>query len=392
MNESKIFEMMELELKLIHPNIKIKAEWLKNRFKNGQFNLRSLKLIILPMGALIALNPFDLDLGDNDISELPDNFGQLTNLEKLSLVQNELSELPDTFGQLTSLELLFLDKNKFTKVPYILKKLKKLNRIHLSNNNIENFEFNFPESLEKLFAMHCNISFLDSDISQIKHLKLISMSFNRISKLPKLQSILRLEYISLSNNLLTEFPSSWNTEFIKELGLAVNEIHKFDFTGLTGLREINLGENELVHLGGILDMPNINTISIGGNPLKQLPELNGIRKIITFNLGNTMISYFPKSFAFLANLEYLDISNNLELKTIPDFFTKLKNLKRLHIGRSKGKHGRICIPIHVVNSFNKIKCLIEGHRGKIHIRVSESCEKDSFGKLLYDVFPEYRQQ
>lgn len=390
--DKDIFTMMDLELKLLYKDIRVNSEILREKYKNGKMNLASLNLEYLPMGSLIALNPEQLELGNNKLSEIPGNFGKLTNLKSLSLVQNDLSDLPDNFNELVNLEALYLSSNQFTTVPCILKLLVNLKKIQFTNNNIEIFEFNFPKTLEVLIASHCNISILKLGNCQLKNFKSMGLSYNRITKLPEIENKVSFENISISNNQLKEFPYSWHSDSIKTLQLEKNELEQFDFTGLNGIVELRLGENMVTKLVGVLDMPYINTMSIGGNPIEKLPDLSGIKNIKTFNMGGTLISSFPESFAYLENLEYLDISNNLELKTIPDFFINLKKLKRLSIRRSKRKYGRICIPIHVVESLNKIRCSIDGHQGKVHIRVSESCEKDDFGKSLTDVFPEYRQK
>jgi Leucine-rich repeat (LRR) protein len=60
-----------------------------------------------------------LDLQQNQLTALPDAFGQLTGLEALNLYGNELTALPSTFGQLTGLEggQLFLSGNPLNSPP-----------------------------------------------------------------------------------------------------------------------------------------------------------------------------------------------------------------------------------------------------------------------------------
>lgn len=46
-----------------------------------------------------------LDLSVNGIAELPDEIGQLTNLQSLILSGNPLTALPESIGQLTNLRV-----------------------------------------------------------------------------------------------------------------------------------------------------------------------------------------------------------------------------------------------------------------------------------------------
>lgn len=58
-----------------------------------------------------------LVLTDNQLSELPTSFGELTQLKKLSLACNQLSALPDSMAQLQQLELLRLGANQLAATP-----------------------------------------------------------------------------------------------------------------------------------------------------------------------------------------------------------------------------------------------------------------------------------
>lgn len=53
----------------------------------------------------------------NQISQLPEHFGDLTSLIRLGLKGNKLTELPASFTQLTSLVELFITDNKLTTLP-----------------------------------------------------------------------------------------------------------------------------------------------------------------------------------------------------------------------------------------------------------------------------------
>ena len=56
-------------------------------------------------------------LGRNQLTELPPEIGNLTNLYRLELKGNQLAELPAEIGNLVNLAFLNLDDNQLTELP-----------------------------------------------------------------------------------------------------------------------------------------------------------------------------------------------------------------------------------------------------------------------------------
>ena len=75
-----------------------------------------------------------LDLSNNLLTWLPENFPTLTHLIHLDLSKNQLSDLPEYFGQLTNLRHLDLYSNQLTKLPPSFSQLKSLKWLDLKNN------------------------------------------------------------------------------------------------------------------------------------------------------------------------------------------------------------------------------------------------------------------
>ena len=61
-------------------------------------------------------------------------------LEVLDLTDNNLTTLPDDFDKFKKLKILFLSNNQFNHVPKILAKLPILSMIGMRNNKIKIFE------------------------------------------------------------------------------------------------------------------------------------------------------------------------------------------------------------------------------------------------------------
>ena len=58
-----------------------------------------------------------LDLLSNELTLLPPEIGNLTNLQKLELEYNQLTSLPPEIGNLTNLQQLSVSDNQLTSLP-----------------------------------------------------------------------------------------------------------------------------------------------------------------------------------------------------------------------------------------------------------------------------------
>jgi hypothetical protein len=58
-----------------------------------------------------------LNLRNNQLTSLPEEIGNCTNIKLLFLSWNKLKTLPPSVGKLTNLEILYLDNNQLTSLP-----------------------------------------------------------------------------------------------------------------------------------------------------------------------------------------------------------------------------------------------------------------------------------
>jgi internalin A len=94
-----------------------------------------------------------LDLSDNNLSVLPKEIAQLTNLITLDLSWNKLSELPKEITQLTNLTTLYLNFNKLSQLPKEIVQLTNLTSLNLGSNQLT--------ELPKEIAQLTNLTLLD---------------------------------------------------------------------------------------------------------------------------------------------------------------------------------------------------------------------------------------
>ncbi|MEL6353662.1 MAG: COR domain-containing protein, partial [Cyanobacteria bacterium J06627_28] len=217
-------------------------------------------------------NLTSLDLGNNQIKELPEFIGQLTNLTSLYLRGIQIKELPEFIGQLTNLTSLDLSDNQLKELPEFIGQLTNLTSLDLSDNQLKEL----PEFIGQL----TNLTSLDLSGIQIKELP------EFIGQLTNLTSL------NLWNNQLKELP-----EFIGQL------------TNLTSLDLDNTQLKELPEFIG--QLINLTSLDLRNNQLKELPEVvYQLKNLNSLILWNNKISLLPNRIRTLTALETLDVRAN----------------------------------------------------------------------------------
>lgn len=139
------------------------------------------------IGNLVNLNI--LELSGCNLERVPRSIGNLINLKQLNLDRNKLVSIPNEIASLTLLESLSLYDNKIQKVSAKIWKLKSLVRVFLSRNNI--VEFEIPDSV--------SISLTNVDLSENINLKIVPDFFGKLSN---------LKYLDLECTQVVQLPAS----------------------------------------------------------------------------------------------------------------------------------------------------------------------------------------
>ncbi len=145
------------------------------------------------------------------LSEFPKEiFDMAETLEVLDLTDNNLSKLPNDFGKLKNLKILFLSNNLFEEVPMVLANCPNLSMIGFRNNNIKSLAENaLPLSTRWLILTDNELETLPESIGDLTLLQKCMLSGNKLSSLP--QSIGRchnLELLRIAVNTLGSLPTS----------------------------------------------------------------------------------------------------------------------------------------------------------------------------------------
>lgn len=180
-------------------------------------------------------------------------YSLIDTLEVLDLTDNNLTTLPDDFDKFKKLRILFLSNNQFNHVPKILAKLPILSMIGMRNNKIKIFEENsLPLSTRWLILTDNELTSLPQSIGDLKLLQKCMLSGNKLSFLPEsLNKCFNLELLRIAANKLTSFPTSLlSLPKLSWLAYSGNPFCKKHPESKNGLQIIDWDELEIKELLG----------------------------------------------------------------------------------------------------------------------------------------------
>ncbi len=161
----------------------------------------------LRSGQLQGSKQFQLAAG---LATFPDEIFKLADsLEILDLSNNNLSELPDNFSQLKQLKIAFLNNNQFEEFPQVLAQCPQLSMVSLKGNQLKAIAPNaLSPNFRWLILTNNQLTELPSSIGQLSKLQKLMLAGNRLRSLPpELAHCHNLELIRIAANQLTELPA-----------------------------------------------------------------------------------------------------------------------------------------------------------------------------------------
>ena len=185
----------------------------------------------------------------SDLTEFPQEIFELADtLEILDLTDNQLSELPDNFAQLSQLKILFLSNNQFTKFPAVLADCPKLEIISFKKNKlVEIPEQSIPLAIRCLVLTANAIPKLPASIGDLKSLQKLMLAGNQLTSLPETMKLCRaLQLMRISANQLVSLPDFlFQLPKLAWLAFAGNPCSKVFATADPELPGINFADIEL---------------------------------------------------------------------------------------------------------------------------------------------------
>jgi leucine-rich repeat protein SHOC2 len=325
------------------------------------------------------------------LSSLPENLGDLKDLEELTIIRTEISAIPESLYQLSKLKKLDLRQNKIASLGSEISNLKSLEWLDVSLNRLERI----PEELEKLTSLK-ELFVYDNPFKEIndfiafntyeynyttdketkQHIELkypkdvlvinkswLEIPLNRIEEIITTHQVktLRVESVAMLNRILapeavnhfskiTTLDLQWNNwvnyqyerGFFKDMHVRINlpsneeaKIKELpEGIGLmTWLEEVNLYGNKIEKLPeSFFKLKNLKKLNLKGNRIAVLPDLfASLSELTHLNLGSIEFSVIPESIFSLKNLVHLDLSWNRNLAVLSPFIGNLANLEELYL-------------------------------------------------------------
>jgi len=156
----------------------------------------------------------ELDLSENQLTELPTELGELTQLQELDLAGNQLTGMPSWLGKLRRLRRLDLRNNQFAEAPKELWKLKQLQKLNLTENELTELPAKLGRlrQLQQLHVGNNKLTELPAELGELRQLQELHLSGNQLTELPsELSNLKQLQTLVLSDNCLVELPTEFES-------------------------------------------------------------------------------------------------------------------------------------------------------------------------------------
>lgn len=254
---------------------------------------------------------------DNQISDL-DGITELDGLLKLRLRRNRIQQVDFTGFQLFRLSQLDLTSNDISSLTG-LQGLPALTTLKLDQNPLQQVSVMELQmtGLTSLSMQRCGLDSLD--VSGVPHIQALFVDDNRLANIGGLGTLKHLETLSMRRQCLPEatsisvFHVPMEARVVRLSGNAIPALQlQHSFLNLQELELASTGLQELPDDFG-LRMPNLRSLNLNFNALKDLRPLLNIQKLETLNVCGNRLGRLRKSVATLAkmaSLRSLDLRDN----------------------------------------------------------------------------------
>ncbi|NWH79383.1 OMD protein, partial [Piaya cayana] len=300
-----------------------------------------------------------------------------SHVQQLYLQNNDIEAVPaGPFTNVSFLREINLSHNKikFHMIDQgVFAKLSNLVQLHLQHNELEEFPFPLPSSLERLFLGFNKISrlssnaleglpnitmldlcnnFLDDSVlkgkpfSNMKNLMQLNLCNNKLQTMPP-DLPLSLMYLSLENNSISYIPENYFGRLPRIIALRMSHNNLQDIPpntfNLPNLLELNLGHNKLKQVFYIprslqhlyIEDNDIETINVtvmcpNIDPLNinQLTYIRVDRNKLTSPISTYAFFCFPHIRTIYYGEQHVNVTKSTQLRT--PVFRRFLTLEELH--------------------------------------------------------------
>jgi internalin A len=237
----------------------------------------------------------ELDLVGEQITEIPMEIGNLTNLTSLNLCWNQIVKIPLEIEKLINLTSLNLSWNQITEIPVSIGKLNNLTYLDLQDNQITNISRSIENltNLINLDLRNNKITDISRSIEKLINLTDLNLGGNQITKIPmSIEELTNLTHLDLGCNQITEIPA--------------------EICDLTNLTNLGLWENQITNIPTEIEkLTNLTRLALGCNQITEIPvEIEKLTNLTCLYLRNNRITKIPHWFQSFENLKVIDLRGN----------------------------------------------------------------------------------
>ncbi|EGT36552.1 CBN-TOL-1 protein [Caenorhabditis brenneri] len=266
-----------------------------------------------------------VNLAGNLLKRIPDSVNSLPNLVALNVSRNTIEATNSTILISPELEMLDASHNNLETLPseWLQKCEKRLAHLHLEHNQIEKIPsgvLSNATNLQTLDLSSNRLRVFGDDIlpenSKIGNLRLANNSLEVLEPL-SLEG-LKLEFLDLSKNRLTEVPAAiGKVEQLKKVDLSHNQIGKvyqYVLNKIKQLHTVDLSNNQLQSIGPYIfsDSSELHSLDVSNNEISLLFKDAFARcpKLRKISMRNNKIKSLDEGLTEANALRRLDVSNN----------------------------------------------------------------------------------
>ncbi len=314
---------------------------------------------------LMKVRPMDTNAGVlvNGLTKLPESIGNLKSLTKICIANSELATLPESFKDLTSCtDVELYNLPKMVEFPEVLAQMPALIQANLSCNpqwsaasteyqrhdgtNGTQSDYGLDclatgpakETLQMIYMNQCGMSEVTRNMSNLKSLGLLSLSYNNIDKVYPFGSDIVMVQLYLDHNKLTEIESVdgifCGMDDVETLSFSYNKLTAlpdiFSAKSMFTMSSVDFSGNQITSIeakgpDGKYKGINVETLTLANNPLTTYPVefAQSGSKINYINMRGCRLNHIPdEAFEgeYVKFLVSLDLSYN-DLDDLPSTFT-----------------------------------------------------------------------
>ena len=261
-------------------------------------------------------------------------FDLADSLEVLNLSNNKLSVLPDDFGRLKKLRILFLSENEFKEIPEVLAQCPELTMIGFKSNQISLFPENaLPLKVQWLILTDNKIEKLPDSIGKLTKLQKCMLAGNRLHSLPSsMAACENLELLRISANQIKKLPSwiftlprlSWlacaGNPLVNKHLLKEEVLKEIRWNDITLHEELGRGASGVISRASLFDKEESFAIKIfKGAVTSDGYPIDEMQACITAGIHDNLTTLHGKLH------EHPEDKDGLVLSLIPSIYSNLGN-------------------------------------------------------------------